>query len=290
MRYALVDGYNLIFRAFHGMPELTRADGLPTGAIHGWVRTLWWIADNMGADRIVVCFDLGGSSRQSALLESYKANRAETPEALRPQIPFIKAWTRAMGYHGLESEGIEADELIAAASRQLSAGGHEVRIVSADKDLAQLVGGSVTQWVPPPTANPKLGWRELDAAGVEAKFGVPPHKIADYLALMGDSSDNIPGIDGVGPKTAAEWIRRYGSVEGVIDHCGELSPKRFQTVVHARQADLRRNLELTRLSLDHPLGDLTAPAAVDPSAVIAILEELGMTGTVAQARKRLNLA
>ena len=275
MKVALIDGFNLAFRAYYGMPDLARADGFPTGALHGWVRTLWWVEDNVKPDRLYVFFDLGGASRQLAIREDYKANRGDTPRELEQQIPVIKEWTRAAGYAGVEQDGVEADDLIAAYSRHFGGKGHEVLVISADKDLAQLVDDKVRQLVPPPTANPRLGWRELDPAGVEEKFGVKPAQIADYLALIGDTSDNIPGLRGVGPKTAAKWLVQYQSLEQVIAHCGELNPKRFQSLVYQEADNLRRNLEMTRL--DHSLPvDVEAHANPDPERAVALLREMEM--------------
>ncbi|MFP4541068.1 MAG: 5'-3' exonuclease H3TH domain-containing protein [Opitutales bacterium] len=287
MRIALVDGYNLVFRAFYAMPELSRKDGFPTGAIHGWVRSLWWVDDHLEPDRILVFFDLGGPTRQTTLQADYKANRAETPEPLLQQIPVIKEWTRAMGYAGIEKEGVEADDLIAAYAVECAAAGHEVLVVSADKDLAQLVGPGVTQLLPPPTANPRLGWRRLDPAAVEAKFGVPPRLIPDYLALIGDTSDNSPGLKGVGPKTAAKWLQQYGSIEGILAHSGELTPKRFQGLVHAEQATLRRNLEMTRLDPVHTTEHIADERAPQPAEVYRLLEAMEMPASVKAAKERL---
>ena len=278
MKIALIDGFNLAFRAFYGMPELARKDGFPTGALHGWVRTLWWVEDNVKPDRMLVFFDLGGASRQVALREDYKANRTEAPEALEQQIPVIKEWTRAAGYVGVEAHGVEADDLIAAYSRHHSANGDNVLIISADKDLAQLVNDTVHQLVPPPTANPRLGWRELDPSGVEERFGVKPSQIADYLALIGDTSDNIPGLRGVGPKTAAKWLNQYGSVEEIIAHCGELNPKRFQSLVHEEVDTLRLNLQMTLLDSTLPV-DETAHANPDFGRAVALLREMEMDKT-----------
>ena len=278
MKIALIDGFNLAFRAFYGMPELARKDGFPTGALHGWVRTLWWVEDNVKPDRMLVFFDLGGASRQVALREDYKANRTEAPEALEQQIPVIKEWTRAAGYVGVEAHGVEADDLIAAYSRHHSANGDNVLIISADKDLAQLVNDTVHQLVPPPTANPRLGWRELDPSGVEERFGVKPSQIADYLALIGDTSDNIPGLRGVGPKTAAKWLNQYGSVEEIIAHCGELNPKRFQSLVHEEVDTLRLNLQMTLLDSALPV-DETAHADPDFGRAVALLREMEMDKT-----------
>ena len=278
MKIALIDGFNLAFRAFYGMPDLTREDGFPTGAIHGWVRTMWWVEDNIKADKVYVFFDLGGASRQLAIREDYKANRGDTPVELEQQIPVIKEWTRAAGYAGVEENGIEADDLIAAYSQKLSDDGHDVVIISADKDLAQLVNNRVHQMLPPPTANPRLGWRELDPGGVEAKFGVKPGQIADYLALIGDTSDNIPGLKGVGPKTATKWLVQYGTLEEVIGHCGELNPKRFQGLVYEEADNLRLNLQMTLL--DRTLQvDEEAHADPDPGRAVEILREMKMGKT-----------
>jgi DNA polymerase I len=286
MKLALIDGYNLAFRAFYGMPELTRKDGFPTGALHGWVRSLWWVDDHLKPDRLVVFFDLGGAARQTALHADYKANRKETPPALAQQFPYIREWTRAMGYGGVESQGVEADDLIASCAVQRAEAGDTVWIVSADKDLAQLIRPGVSQWLPPPTANPKLGWRELDAAGVEKKFGVKPSQIADYLALIGDTSDNIPGLAGVGPKTAAKWLNQYKNLAGILANCGDLQPKRFQALVHAGRSDLLRNLEMTRLHTNLDVSSVDSTPAPDPEAVILLLEQMEMMASAKAARER----
>ena len=165
-KWLLVDGYNMAFRAFYGMPELTRTDGFPTGALHGWVKTMWRLQDQEKPDAMVVFFDLGGSQDRLALHPEYKAQRKETPEPLEKQIPVIKELTRAMGLVGVELDGVESDDLLAAQARLLAKDGHEVLIVSADKDFAQCVDGRIKILLPPPTANPKLGWRVLDPAGV----------------------------------------------------------------------------------------------------------------------------
>jgi DNA polymerase I len=286
MTTALVDGYNMVFRAFYGMPELTRSDGLPNGAVHGWVRILWYLEDNMRPDRLVAFFDLDGAARQTALRDDYKANRGETPPALVQQLPYIRRLTAAFGYGPVERSGTEADDLIASAACALRAAGGQAAIVSADKDFAQLIGPGISQWLPPPTANPKAGWQQLSVDGVVAKFGVPPDKIAAYLALVGDTADNIPGLRGCGPKTAGEWLRRYGSLEAIIAHCGELAPKRFQAMVHAQQDELRRNLQMT--TVDATLSvDLAAVPPANPAAALELLAELEMAGTAARYRQRL---
>jgi len=285
-KWLLIDGFNLAFRSYYGVPELTRKDGFPTNAIHGWIRTLWRLHDDEQPDHMLVFYDLGGSDKRLALLPEYKMNRSQAPEAFSLQIAVIKELTLAMGYGQIEQEGIEADDLIAAYASQLSAKGDEALIVSADKDLAQCVEPGITQLLPPPTANPKLGWRKLDVAGVEKKFNVGPDKIPAYLALTGDSSDNIPGLPGVGPKTASKWLNQYGSLEKIIANCGRLKPTRFQMIVHQNASLIRRNLELTTLECEHCIDTLEAPVA-DPEKALKILKDMEMNRAHDDALKRL---
>jgi DNA polymerase-1 len=268
------------------MPELTRSDGFPTGALHGWVKTMWRLQDQEKPDAMVVFFDLGGSQDRLALHPEYKAQRKETPEPLEQQVPVIKEMTRAMGLVGVELDGVESDDLLAAEARSLAKAGHEVLIVSADKDFAQCVDDRIKILLPPPTANPKLGWRVLDAAGVVEKFGVPPVRIAEYLALIGDTSDNIPGVNGVGPKTAVKWFAEFGTLEGIIANAGHLKPERFREVV-ARDAErLRLNLKLTTLRVESPLPRLEQRAEPQPAALFALLEKLEMRSSLVEARQR----
>ena len=216
MRWLLVDGFNLVFRSHFAMERSNlrrQSDQFPTGALHGWIKSLQDLRDAEKPDRCVVFFDLGGSDRHLAVLPDYKGQRDDTPPDIILQLPEIKKLTALLGFAVIQERGVDADDLIAAAVQRLAAAGDECIIVSADKDFGQCVGAQVLQLAPPPTANPALGWRRLDAAGVEAKFGVPPTLIADYLALVGDTSDNIPGLKGVGPKTAVKWLQQYGGLE-----------------------------------------------------------------------------
>jgi len=284
-KWLLIDGFNLAYRCFFAIPELTRADGFPTNALHGWVKSLWKLHDQERPEAIIVFFDLGGASDKEALLPEYKAHRDEMPEALVKQLPYVKSLTKALGFVGVEIDGIESDDLLASQALSLSQAGHDVLIVSSDKDFAQMVNERIKIMLPPPTANPKLGWRLLDAAGVMEKFGVPPSQIPDYLALVGDTSDNIPGVNGVGPKTAAKWLQQYGNVEGVIAHAHELKPDRFQALVAENSEVIRRNLRITTLHLGHP----TIPAekvAAQHIELFRLLEELEMKGCLQDARKR----
>lgn len=284
-KWLLVDGFNLAYRCFFAVPELTRADGFPTNAVHGWVKSLWRLADQEKPAATLVFFDLGGAHDRLALLPEYKAQREEMPAALAKQLPSIKAVTRAMGLAGVEKTGVESDDLLASQAVHLAARGHDVLIVSSDKDFTQIVGERIKIMLPPPSANPKLGWRRLDAAGVMEKFGVPPAQIPDFLALVGDSSDNIPGIEGVGPKTAARWLKKFGSLEGVIEHARELEPERFRESVRALSDLVRRNLKLTTLNLALPTIAAEKPKA-NPEALFRLLAELEMKSSLAEAHQR----
>jgi DNA polymerase-1 len=190
-----------------------------------------------------------------------------------------------MGLVGVERDGVESDDLVASEALALARAGHEVLIVSSDKDFAQIVGERIKIMLPPPSANPKLGWRRMDATGVMEKFGVPPAQIPDYLALVGDASDNIPGITGVGPKTAAKWLAEFGGLETVLAHAGDLKPERFREAVASGAERLRRNLKLTTLNLALP-PVATGKTEPHPGELFRLLEELEMKSSLAEARKR----
>jgi DNA polymerase-1 len=285
MKFLLIDGFNLAYRCFFAIPELNRSDGFPTNALHGWVKSIWKLSDQERPDSIIVFFDLGGARDRLALHPEYKAQREEMPEALERQLSPLKALTRAMGLVGVEQDGVESDDLLAAQAVAMAGSGHEVLIVSSDKDFAQVVGERIRILLPPPTANPKLGWRRLDTAGVVEKFGVPPRQIADYLALTGDASDNIPGVQGVGPKTAAKWLAEHGSLEGVISHAAELQPERFRAAVAECADRLRINLRLTTLNVTLPVLP-AARMAPEPGDLFRLLEEMEMRSALAEARQR----
>jgi DNA polymerase I len=284
-KWLLVDGFNLAYRCFFAIPELARADGFPTNALHGWVKSLWRLYDQEKPDGTLVFFDLGGAQDRLALHPDYKANREEMPEALSKQIPVVKELTRAMGLGGIEVDGVESDDLLASEAISLARKGDMVLIVSSDKDFAQIVGERIRMMLPPPTANPKLGWRVLDEAGVKEKFGVEPAKIADYLALVGDTSDNIPGLDGVGPKTASKWLAEHGSLEGIIAAADRIAPERFRAPLAASVDRLRMNLKLTTLNLSLPPPG-TEHSVPRPTELFGILERMEMRSALAEARGR----
>ncbi len=209
----LVDGSSYLYRAYHAMPDLRGPDGFPTGAIHGLVAMMQRLRAQVigsGPGGHAACvFDAHGPTFRDTWYDQYKANRAPMPDDLRTQIEPIHEVVRLLGWPVLEVPGIEADDAIGTLARLGAAAGHQVVISTGDKDLAQLVNQRVT------LINTMSNER-LDVAGVVAKFGMPPERIVDYLALVGDTVDNVPGVDKVGPKTAVKWLAEHGSLAGVM--------------------------------------------------------------------------
>jgi DNA polymerase I len=205
----LVDGSSYLYRAYHALPNLSAPDGFPTGAIHGIVAMLKKLRADYRAEHAACVFDAKGKTFRDDWYPEYKANRSPMPEDLARQIEPIHEVVRLLGWPVLEAPGIEADDAIGTLARRAAASGHRVVISTGDKDLAQLVDERVT------LVN-TMSNETLDVAGVTAKFGVPPARIVDYLALVGDTVDNVPGVAKVGPKTAVKWLAEYGSLDGVV--------------------------------------------------------------------------
>lgn len=284
--HLLIDGRHFVYRAYYATPELTRkSDGFPVGATHGWCRIVWSLMDEYPQGTYEVFWDAGIKAR-AELNADYKANRKPTPEAMRPQLPIIEKIATLMGMTSFKEDGHEADDLLGSRAWQLAQMGEEVLIVSADKDFAQCVDGNIQMLVPPPTASTKDGWRRLDAMSVKEKFGVEPAQIADYLALMGDTSDNVKGLDGVGPKTAAEWLKTYRDLEGVIANCGRLNPKRFQNVVYESQAQLMQNRQLTTLQRRELTDSIRTAGARNPAELFKLFQELELRSCAEEVTKR----
>jgi len=282
MKHFLIDGFNLAFRCFYAMPELTRSDGFPTGALHAFFASLIKLSSIDVPHKTAVFFDRGGSRRHLEIYPQYKANRAEAPENFKRQIPNMKYLCGLFGFEPVECEGVEADDLLGSAAVSLKAKGDSVVIVSADKDFAQLVSPNIRQLLPP--KGKAKEWTELDSVGVKLKFGVAPSQIPAYLALVGDSSDNIFGIDGVGPKTAAKWLADYGDIDTLIRRADWIKPERFRALV-AQSADiLRRNLRLVTIdtSLEVPLSENKVP---DFAAIEEFLGEMEMKKSVFALKK-----
>ncbi|HEY8353986.1 MAG TPA: DNA polymerase I [Methylophilaceae bacterium] len=217
----LVDGSSYLYRAFHAMPDLRNRLNEPTGAIQGVLNMLRRLHKDYPADYSACVFDAKGKTFRDDIYPEYKANRAAMPDDLRAQIEPLHTAIRALGWPLIVEEGVEADDVMGTLARQAEREGMRVIISTGDKDMAQLVNEHVTLVNTMPNAYRK-GDEVLDVAGVEAKFGVPPSLIVDYLMLIGDSSDNVPGVDKVGPKTAVKWLKQYGSLDNIVAHADEI--------------------------------------------------------------------
>ncbi|MCX8504102.1 MAG: DNA polymerase I [Beijerinckiaceae bacterium] len=271
----LVDGSGYIFRAFHALPALTRkSDGLPIGAVAGFCNMLWkLLRDSVAGERpthLAVIFDHSSETFRNRLYSEYKANRTEPPEDLRPQFKLIRDAVRAFDIPSIEQKDYEADDLIATYARLATEAGATTTIVSSDKDLMQLVGNGVSLY---DTMKDKRIGREE----VIEKFGVGPERVIDVQSLAGDSVDNVPGVPGIGIKTAAQLIEEYGDLDTLLARAGEIKqPKRREALIeHADKARISRDLVRleTHVPLDVPLEDL-AVHDPDPRLLIAFLKAM----------------
>ncbi len=266
----LIDGSGYIFRAYHALPPLTRpSDGLPVGAVHGFCAMLWKLLREAGelapATHFAVIFDYSARTFRNDLFDGYKAHRPEVPEDLVPQFPLIRDAVKAFNVACLEQEGYEADDLIATYACQALEAGAEVTIVSSDKDLMQLVRPGIVMY---DTMKNKV----IGEAEVIERFGVPPSKVIEVQALIGDSTDNVPGVPGIGVKTAALLIGEYGDLETLLERASEITqPKRRESLItFADQARLSRTLVTL---------DCNAPLDVPLAAtVVRELEAEALTG------------
>ena len=246
----LVDGSGYIFRAYHRLPPLTNRHGEPVGAVYGYTTMLWKLADELhkadGPTHLAVIFDHSAKSFRNDMYDKYKAQRPPPPEDLVPQFPMIRDATKAFSLPCLEEPGVEADDLIASYAKAALAQGWQVTIVSSDKDLMQLIEPGLDLY-------DTMNNRRLGPEAVVEKFGVEPAKLGQVLALMGDSVDNVPGVPGVGPKTASKLILEHGDVDAVLAAAPSMKPGKLRDnlIEHAEMARLSR--ELVKLKCDVPL-------------------------------------
>ena len=272
----LIDGSGYLFRAYHALPPLSRkADGLPTGAVSGFCNMLWKLLEDTkqgdAPSHLAVIFDAGKLTFRNDIYPQYKANRPEPPEDLIPQFPLVRDATRAFGVPAIERPGFEADDLIATYAKIGKKAGAKVTIVSSDKDLMQLVEDGAIELLDP-VKNKRIG-----SAEVMERFGVAPSKVVEVQALAGDSTDNVPGVPGIGVKTAAELLNAYGDLETLLKRAGEIKqPKRRETLMgHANEA--RVSLKLVTLDADVPDVEPVADFGrrePDPATLIGFLKAM----------------
>ena len=245
----LIDAFSQIFRSFYAIRVLTNSRGEPVNALLVFTRLLLGIERNYPGERGAMLFDCGKVKFRLDLLPEYKANRPPMPEELAVQIPFIREMASAFGWQMLEVQDYEADDLIGVIAVNSK---EKVQIISSDKDLSQLVNDRVTL-LAPQNGN-SGGFEERDADAVKAKFNVAPELIIDYLALLGDNSDNIAGVHGIGPKGAAELLNTFGSSENWLDDISKLKNSKFFAKLDGNTELVRRNIGLVKLRTDIPDG------------------------------------
>jgi DNA polymerase-1 len=279
----LIDGSGFIFRAYHALPPLTRSDGTPTSAVLGFSNMLAKLLSETDADHIAVVFDHSGSSFRNRIYDQYKANRPPPPDDLIPQFKLVRDATDAFGVCKIDVPDYEADDMIATYARAAAEAGAVVTIVSSDKDMMQLVRDGVSMLDP-------IKNRPIGDAEVRERFGVGPDKVIEVQALCGDSVDNVPGVPGIGVKTAAELINAYGDLENLLEHAAEIKqPKRREALIE-NAAKARLSRELVKLDdavpLPCPLGDL-AVKSIDPNTLLPWLKEMEFRTLGARMAQRL---
>ncbi len=282
----LIDGSGFIFRAYYAIKaEMTRPDGTPTNAVFGFTKMLMKLVDDTDADHIAVIFDRARKTFRNDIYADYKANRGEPPEDLIPQFPLVREATKALNVQAVDMEGYEADDLIATYAKHAIEAGADVTIVSSDKDLMQLVRPGVVMW-------DAMKEKMIGPDEVMEKFGVGPEKVIEVQALAGDSSDNVPGVSGIGIKTAAQLINQYGDMETLLSRAHEIKqPKRRQNLMD--EADLARlSKKLVTLLDDVPVElDLASFAVKQPKAetLLAFLREQDFKSLVKTITARLGI-
>jgi len=285
-KLVLVDGSSYLYRAFYALPRLTSSRGEPTGAVHGVLSMVLKLAKEQDTEHFAVVFDAPGKTFRDEIFDAYKANRPPMPDELRAQIDPVLEAVQAMGLPLLRIEGVEADDVIGTLCRQAAAEGMQVLVSTGDKDMAQLVDDNIT------LVNTMSGTL-LDRDGVKKKFDVFPEQIVDYLALVGDSSDNIPGVPRVGAKTAAKWLNQYGSAASIVDNANEIGGKVGESLrdnleqlkLSQQLATIRPDVELAQgpKELRRVEGDMQALSAIYKRLDLRnLLRQLG-TGAAAEA-------
>src|SRR5712672_2214354 len=242
----LVDGSHTIFRAYHALPHLSTRQGVPTNAVYGFTTMLLRAIREGNPTHLAVAFDEEAKAKRIEIYDAYKATRGAPPEDLTPQFPLVRKVLEVMRVPAIGFPGYEADDVIATLARRARAQGWEVVIVSGDKDLMQLVVDGIRCY-------DSMYEKWYGPAEVEEKWGVPPAQVADLLALTGDKIDNIPGIPGVGEKTAAALLKEFGTLEGVLSRAGEIKKPKLRENALANLEVVRRARKLIQLNEDLPV-------------------------------------
>ncbi|MCX7760611.1 MAG: 5'-3' exonuclease [Hydrogenothermaceae bacterium] len=239
-RLLLIDSSSYIYRAFYALPPLTSPKGIPTGAIYGFVRMLLKLLNDFNPEYVAAVFDSKGKTIRHMQFTEYKANRKETPDSLSIQIPYIKEILNTLNIKIVKKEGFEADDIIATLAKDAEKKGFEVIVVTPDKDMLQLVNDKIKVFNP-------VSEILYDSQKVKEKYGIEPNQFVDYLSLIGDPVDNVPGIKGVGPKTASELLNKYGSIENILQNLDKLPEKYKKLFENIDRESIEKSKQLVNL-------------------------------------------
>jgi 5'-3' exonuclease len=292
VRLLLIDGHYYVYRSFHAIQGLTNSRGEPTNAIYGFVKTVRKMLKDLKPDLAAVVWDEGLPARRIQRQPAYKQQREAMPDRMVPQLAFIQRFCQAMGLVSIAKPDTEADDLMACYTLAARAQGYETILATNDKDLFQLVDESVVVYSTnkPDLKNPKDPHALLGVLDVTAKWGVPPTGIAEVLALIGDSVDNIPGIDKIGLKTAAALIREFQSIANLLANLDKVSNPKLREKLEANRAQIEDNREMVRLDLDHelpiPLDSLAIKA--DYPKLIEGLEKCEFRSLLTEVRREMD--
>jgi len=283
-RLLLIDGHSLAYRAFYGIPDLTSSTGQPVGAIFGFWRALLMMMRSFPSELVAVTFDASGPTFRHDMYPDYKANRSPMPEELRSQLPLIEKLLEELGVPVFSVSGVEADDVMASLATKAAGCGLKTLIASSDKDLAQLVDDNISL-LRASGRGADSSQQVLDAYGVEAKYGVPPARIVDFFSLVGDSSDNVPGVPAVGEKTALKLLQRFENLERVLDSADKVGNRRVSENLITHADDARLAQKLIQLKTDLDVGDVLSVCqlrGINEDALATMLAELGFSSSLAE--------
>ena len=288
MKLLLIDGHYYVYRSFYAIRDLRKADGTAVNAIYGFVKTVRRMVQDLAPDLGAVVWDMGMPARRTELQPQYKQQRAEMPDEMRPQLKFIQQLVPHLGFASVGLPDTEADDLMATYASVARARGDEVVIATNDKDLFQLVDDHVRVYSTNKAdlADPKSAFTLLGADAVRRKWNVEPRQIADMLALVGDSADNIPGVPGMGPKTSAALLAEHGSLSALLADLGAVKNEKLRAKLEAARQQIEQNREMVRLDLDLPLPEPLDALRIKPSypEIIAALESCEFKGLLAEVK------
>ncbi len=284
-KLVLIDGYGFVFRAYHSLPPLTRSDGTPVGAVYGFTNMLIKLLATLHASHVAVVFDSGSKTFRNDIYPAYKANRPPCPEDLIPQFSIVREAAESLNLAILEKVGVEADDIIATLAKKYAEENFEVLIISSDKDLMQLVSPYIKMY-------DAMKNKMIGAFEVKEKFDVLPERVLDVLSLMGDSSDNIPGVKGIGPKTAAELINHFGNLENIFEHLDEIKQEKRRQLLSDGVEKAKLSKILLTLKEDVEMGialqDLEV-RDIDGKKLAAFLEKQGFRSLVESVKKEFSV-